>query len=57
MSIWSKEETSFTKSIILDCLALDNVARIPWLAYIYSSFSTLFNLTVWSDPLRVLSLS
>lgn len=57
ISIWSKEETSFTKSIILDCLALDNVARIPWLAYIYSSFSTLFNLTVWSAPLQVLSLS
>lgn len=34
--IWTKEETKFTKDIILDCLALDNCRKIPWLEYIYT---------------------
>lgn len=54
-SIWKREETAFTKSIILDCLKLHDALKIPWLLYISSALENLYKISVWSETSKTLS--
>lgn len=51
-SIWAKDETKFTQTIIKDGLKLDNSLRIPWLNNIVHLYNELFR----SRSMKILSM-
>lgn len=56
-SIWAKDETKFTQTVIKDCLLLDKSLCIPWLKYIIDLYSDLFKLPIHDNPGQVINLS
>lgn len=56
-SIWAKDETKFTQTVIKDCLLLDKSLCIPWLKYIIDLYSDLFKLPIHDDPGQVINIS